>query len=70
MPSELLVNLSQVYLRIGNIEFARDMIKQALAVYPQQALLYLRAAQIQMHSKDFEEALALPQKCINNFRKE
>ena len=62
MPSELLVNLSQVYLRIGNIEFARDMIKQALAVYPQQALLYLRAAQIQMHSKDFEEALL----CLKN----
>lgn len=62
IASELLVNISQIYLRVGNLESARAMIEQALAIYPQQALLYLRAAQIQIHSKNLDEALH----CLEN----
>jgi tetratricopeptide (TPR) repeat protein len=62
ISSELLVNLSQVYLRVGNSESAMDMIEQALAIYPQQALLYLRAAQIQIQAKNLDEAL----RCLAN----
>jgi tetratricopeptide (TPR) repeat protein len=57
IPSELFIHLSQAYQRMGNIEAAKDMLERALSIYPQQAMLYLKAAQIDVHSNNPDEAL-------------
>lgn len=57
IPSDLFFDLCEIYQRIGNIEAAKDILEQALSIYPQQPLLYLKVAQIDVEANKPDQAL-------------
>jgi tetratricopeptide (TPR) repeat protein len=65
IPCDLMENLSQAYLRIGNTEAALEILYQAVAAYPQRVILYLKVAQIYVHSDRIENALRFLNDALN-----
>jgi tetratricopeptide (TPR) repeat protein len=65
ISSDLMENLSQAYLHIGNTEAALDILYQAIAAYPQQVILYLKIAQVYIHSDRIENALSFFNDALN-----
>jgi tetratricopeptide (TPR) repeat protein len=59
IPCDLMEDLSQAYLQIGNTEAALDILYQAIASYPQKVILYLKIAQIYVQSARIENALSI-----------
>lgn len=65
IPCDLMENLSQAYLRIGNTEAALEILYKAIAAYPQKVILYLKIAQIYVHSDRIENALSFLNDALN-----
>ena len=58
IPCDLMESLSQAYQRTGDTESALEILRQAIAAYPQKGRLHLKVAQIFVNSGRVENALA------------